>query len=79
MFDYESLKKTASKLIANFGADAVVSREDGTGYNPSSGSLYSGISVTFTAKAVRAQFTISEKDKFLMKRKLFLLFNLYNP
>ena len=59
MFDYESLKKTASKLIANFGADAVVSRKDGTGYDPSSGSLYHGVSVTFTAKA--AQFTISEK------------------
>jgi len=61
VFDYESLKKTASKLIANFGADAVISRKDGTGYDPASGSLYHGVSVTFTAKAVRAQFTISEK------------------
>jgi hypothetical protein len=61
VFNYESLKKTAAKLIANFGADSVFDREDGTGYNPASGSLYSGIPVTFTAKSVRAQFTVAEK------------------
>ena len=50
MFDYESLKKTASKLIANFGADAVISRKDGTGYDPASGSLYHGVSVCLAVR-----------------------------
>lgn len=61
MFNYESLKKTASKLIANFGADSVISREDGGRYKPEFGSMSSGIPITFTAKSVRAQFSIAEK------------------
>lgn len=61
MFDYASLKKTASKLISNFGADSVISREDGGSYNVASGSMSGGTSASFTAKSVRAQFSIAEK------------------
>jgi len=61
VFDYASLKKTASKLISNFGANSVISREDGGGYNVASGSMSSGIPISFTVKSVRAQFSIAEK------------------
>ena len=61
MFDYASLKKTASKLISNFGADSVVASQGGSSYDPASGSMSGGTSASFTAKSVRAQFTNAEK------------------
>ena len=61
MFDYATLQKTASKLITNFGANAVITRTGGATFNPATGSYSGGSTTTINAKAVRAQFTQSEK------------------
>lgn len=62
MFDYATLRKTAAGLIKNFGAEAVITREPGRRYNPSSGSLYTGLTTELKLKAVRSQFDQSEKS-----------------
>jgi len=61
VFDYETLKGTAAKLITNFGAASVISRTGGSTFDPVTGSYSGGSTTTINAKAVRAQFTQSEK------------------
>lgn len=61
MFDYATLQATASRLITNFGATAVITRSGGSTFDPVTGSYSGGSTVTINAKAVRAQFTQSEK------------------
>ena len=67
MFDYASLRRTASKLIANFGAIASITRTGGSTFNPATGSYSGGSTTTITAKAVRAQFTQAEKASALVQ------------
>ena len=61
MFDYDALQKTATKLITNFGANAVITRPSGRTFNPDSGSYSEGSDTTFTIKVVRSQFNAFEK------------------
>ena len=61
MFDYEAIKKTATSLIANFGATATITREVGRKFDPASGTYFTGLTTTTTLKGVRAQFTTAEK------------------
>jgi hypothetical protein len=67
VFDYASLRRTASKLIANFGAIASITRTGGSTFNPATGSYSGGSTTTITAKAVRAQFTQAEKASELVQ------------
>lgn len=61
MFDYATLQQTASRLIDNFGAVAVITRASGSTFNPATGSYSGGSTTTINAKSVRAQFSQSEK------------------
>lgn len=60
MFDYNNLQKTATKLIANFGAPLTVSRATGQTFNPNTGAYSTGSTATFALKGVRAQFNVME-------------------
>ena len=62
MFDYATLRKTAAGLIKNFGAEAVITRDVGRRYNPTSGSLYTGVINELKLKAVRSQYGQFEKS-----------------
>jgi hypothetical protein len=61
VFDYDTLQKTATKLITNFGANAVITRLSGRTFNPATGAYSTGSSTNFTLKAVRSQFNAFEK------------------
>jgi hypothetical protein len=61
VFDYKTLQKTATSLITNFGANAIITRNEGRRFDPPSGKYFTGLTDTFTVKAVRAQFNAMEK------------------
>ena len=61
MFDYKTLQKTATSLISNFGATATITRDEGRRFDPASGKYFTGLTNTYSLKAVRAQFNAFEK------------------
>ena len=61
MFDYDSLKKTATQLITKFGTTATITRDSGRRFNPATGHYFTGLTESFSVKAVRTQFNAFEK------------------
>jgi|TARA_B110000285_G_scaffold85640_1_gene98292 hypothetical protein len=61
VFDYKTLQKTATNLISNFGVSASITRDEGRRFDPASGKYFTGLTVTYSLKAVRAQFNTLEK------------------
>lgn len=61
MFDYATLRKTATSLITNFGASLTITRDVGRRLNPATGKYLTGLTTTSTLKGVRAQFDRREK------------------
>lgn len=60
-FDYQRMAQTATRLLAKFGAPAVLSRDGGTGvYNPQTGQVEGGGTQTWDCTA--AVLTYSAKD-----------------
>jgi len=62
VFDYATLKKTATSLITKFGASVIITRDVGRRFDPATGKYLTGLTTTSTLKGVRAQFDTREKS-----------------
>ena len=61
MFAYPTLQNPATRLISNFGATATITRDEGRRFDPASGKYFTGLTNTYSLKAVRTQFNAFEK------------------